>query len=477
MRVFGYWIRAITIASDILTTSLAYWLAYYLRFEVLDTLFPLPSGRPSFTNYLILYIMILCIWPVAFYLTKAYNSRHPRSPEEEFFRILIRVALASITVWAMALYYRVFIQRTAPSSEWLEPSRLMFLIFMALDVPAIQIGRSAVNILADRLKSKGWQIRRAVIVGNGVLGKRLVEDIQKHPDMGIQLIGFVAESDAPPFQGLRVLGKPEHLPELIRQYRVDTIFIALPFNQYPKMEEILKPIIHQPLDIRIVLDTLTFNYLRGSLTTLEDLLIIGVNDTPLNGPGHIVKRILDVLISATALVLLSPLLLIIALAIRLNSKGPIIYRQIRMGLDGKPFVMYKFRTMVTDAEEQTGPVMARPDDQRVTLVGRILRKFSLDELPQLWNVLKGDMSLVGPRPERPHFVAQFSQRFPQYQLRMRSKGGITGWAQINGLRGSNSDMEKRIEYDIYYLTHWSIWLDLWILLITPFRMIRHKGTT
>ena len=477
MRMFGYWISFLTILSDIVATTVAYWLAYFLRFHLLIAVYPLPSGPPSLRNYIILYLMILIVWPLAFYITRAYRIRHRRSPEEEFFQILTRVALASMIVWALALYYRVFLQRGAPSSEWLEPSRLMFLVFMALDVFTIQFGRIIVSITADRLKEKGWQIRRAVVVGNGVLGKRLVERIQKHPDAGVHLVGFVANTDAPPFQGLRVLGRPRDLPEIIRHHFIDTIFIALPFQDYPRLNEVLAPLVHQPLDIRIVFDTLTYNYLRGTYTTLDDLLIIGVNDTPLNGPGYIIKRILDILLSSTALIALSPLMLLIAIAIRLNSRGPIIYRQIRMGLDGKPFVMYKFRTMVTNAEQGTGPVMAAPDDARVTMVGRILRKFSLDELPQFWNVLKGDMSLVGPRPERPHFVAHFSRRFPQYQLRMRAKGGITGWAQVNGLRGSKSDMEKRIEYDIYYLTHWSLWFDLWILMMTPFRMIRHKGTT
>lgn len=477
MRVFGYWVAFLTFLNDLLFTSSAFWIAYFLRFHILLILFPLPSGHPAIANYLLLYTMVLVVWPLAFHLTRAYRPHFRPTGEDAFFHVLTRVALASLLVWSLALYYRVFIQRGAPSQEWLEPSRLMFLLFMALDVWAVLIGRVVTKEIVDKLRAKGWQIRRSLIIGTGVLAKSVVEETLRHPDFGIRLVGFVGDNGTTAYKDVRVLGPIEELPNLVHQHQIDTVFIALPFSEYPRLQHVLEQLTGRPLDICIVYDTVTYNYLRGTVNYLGNLFLIGVNDTPLNGPGFVAKRILDIVLGSIGLILSLPLLAIIALAIRLNSRGPILFRQIRMGLDGRPFVMYKFRTMVLDAEDGTGPAMAHPNDPRVTAVGRILRKFSLDELPQLWNVIKGDMSLVGPRPERPHFVEHFTRIYPQYQLRLRAKGGITGWAQIHGLRGSSDNMEKRIEFDFYYLTHWSLKLDLLILLLTPFRLFRYKGIT
>jgi exopolysaccharide biosynthesis polyprenyl glycosylphosphotransferase len=201
--------------------------------------------------------------------------------------------------------------------------------------------------------------------------------------------------------------------------------------------------------------------------------MINIHDVPLRGFNSVLKRTLDVGISALALAVLGPPLGLIALLIRLTTPGPVFYRQERMGLDGKSFTVYKFRSMYHEAERETGPVWAREDDPRCTPVGRVLRRFSLDELPQLWNVLRGDMSLVGPRPERPFFVEQFKHRFPQYMLRHKVRAGMTGWAQVNGWRG-NTSIEKRIEYDLYYIENWSVGLDIKIMWLTVVKGLFHK---
>jgi exopolysaccharide biosynthesis polyprenyl glycosylphosphotransferase len=220
--------------------------------------------------------------------------------------------------------------------------------------------------------------------------------------------------------------------------------------------------------VRVVPDLLQFIALRASLEDLDGLPVINPNDTQLQGVHAWVKRGLDVAVSGVALAALAIPMAIMAALVRLTSAGPVFYTQERMGLDGRAFTVYKFRSMYQDAEETSGPIWARDDDPRTTPVGRWLRRLDLDELPQLWNVLKGEMSLVGPRPERPFFVEQFKHRIPQYMLRHKVKAGITGWAQVNGWRG-NTSLEKRIEYDLYYIENWSMTLDIKIIWLTLVR--------
>jgi Undecaprenyl-phosphate glucose phosphotransferase len=227
------------------------------------------------------------------------------------------------------------------------------------------------------------------------------------------------------------------------------------------------------VDVKVVPDLLQVIALRARLEDLDGIPVINVNDVPLQGFNSALKRATDVAISTVALLILAVPIAILAVLVKLTSRGDVFYRQERMGLTGRSFTILKFRSMYDDAERYTGPVWATADDPRVTPLGRFLRRSNLDELPQLWNVLKGDMSIVGPRPERPHFVEQFKHRIPQYMLRHKVKAGLTGWAQVNGWRG-NTPLEKRIEYDLYYIENWSVRLDLKIMWLTLVRGFFHK---
>jgi exopolysaccharide biosynthesis polyprenyl glycosylphosphotransferase len=222
------------------------------------------------------------------------------------------------------------------------------------------------------------------------------------------------------------------------------------------------------INVHVVPDLLQFIALRARLEDLDGLPLISINDVPLRGINNVLKRLVDLLLSSIVVVLGALPAAVIATLIRLSSPGPAFYRQVRMGLDGKAFTVYKFRSMPVDAEEVSGPVWARENDPRATPVGRWLRRHDIDELPQFWNVLRGDMSIVGPRPERPFFVEQFKHRIPQYMLRHKVKAGITGWAQVNGWRG-NTSLEKRIEFDLYYIGNWSLSLDFKIMWLTLMR--------
>jgi Undecaprenyl-phosphate glucose phosphotransferase len=270
-----------------------------------------------------------------------------------------------------------------------------------------------------------------------------------------------------------MLGTLEDAGEVLQRERVDQLYVALPLDEHVKMLALVENANRELLDIKVVPDLLQVIALRARLEDLDGIPIINLHDVPLRGFNAVLKRVIDVTLSGAALLGISPLLLAVGALIRWSSPGPALYRQERMSLDGKSFFVWKLRSMRVGAELETGPVWAEENDPRVTPIGRWLRRFSIDELPQLWNVLKGDMSLVGPRPERPFFVDQFKHRIPQYMLRHKVKAGLTGWAQVNGWRG-NTSLEKRIEYDLYYIENWSVGLDLKILWLTLVKGLWHK---
>jgi Undecaprenyl-phosphate glucose phosphotransferase len=270
-----------------------------------------------------------------------------------------------------------------------------------------------------------------------------------------------------------VLGGCEAVTGVLADYRVDQIFLALPLEAHHEVLKVLNAIEGELLDVKMVPDVLQFVTLRAAVEELEGLPVISLAQSPITGWARVLKRGTDLFLATLGLVVLAPVLGLIAGLIRFTSSGSVFYRQERTGLDGRSFDIVKFRTMPEGAEGDSGPVWARRGDRRATRLGRLLRRFSLDELPQLWNVLLGDMSLVGPRPERPFFVHQFKTRIPQYMLRHKVKAGLTGWAQVNGLRGDTS-IEKRIEYDLYYIQNWSLALDVKIMILTCYRAWQHR---
>jgi len=252
---------------------------------------------------------------------------------------------------------------------------------------------------------------------------------------------------------------------VVEEYGISEVYVALDFERYSRILETFQVVTKYPVTVRLVPDLFQLLTLRANIQDLDGFPVITIDDVPLKGGRQLVKRATDTVVSALLLVLLSPVVLIVALLVKLTSKGPIFYHQERVGLDGRGFIIHKFRTMVCDAEKKTGPVMSERDDPRITRLGRFLRKYSIDEVPQLVNVLTGQMSLIGPRPERPAFVLDFREKIPKYMLRHKVKSGITGWAQVHNLRQDTS-IEKRLEYDFYYIQNWSFGLDIKILWMT-----------
>jgi len=271
-----------------------------------------------------------------------------------------------------------------------------------------------------------------------------------------------------PALDLEVLGDLDHLDEILARRPADVTFVALPADQHEDMRKVLNKLGTVSTDVQVVPDLLSHQLLNRDISQIEDIPVVTMACGPREGWNSLLKRTFDIVVSAAALVVLAVPMLLLAVLVKCTSRGPVFYRQVRAGLGGKPFRIIKFRTMRPDAEDVTGPVMATANDDRATRVGKVLRRTSLDELPQLLNVLLGQMSLVGPRPERPELIDRFRQEIPRYMLRHHVKAGLTGWAQIHGLRGRTS-LRKRIQYDLYYVRHWTFGLDLWILLLTPFR--------
>jgi len=436
--------------------------AYGIRFW--SDLIPAPLGVPPLAPYLVLLAPLVPLHALSLHVVGLYEYRHERTKADEAFLVAQGVSLATVLVVASTFFIRNY-----------SYSRVAILLFWGLDVLSVYGLRLAIREVVRALRRHGRFVRRALVVGAGPLGQEVVRRLRSHPEFGVRVVGYL--DDRHPagerIEGREVLGGCEAVTRVLADRRVDQIFVALPMDAHHEMLKILNAIEGELVDVKMVPDVLQFVTLRAAVEELEGLPVISLAQSPITGWSRLAKRGMDLALATAGLVLFSPLLGLIALAIRLTSPGPVLYRQERMGLDGRSFDMYKFRSMCVDAEADSGPVWATESDERRTAVGRILRRFSLDELPQLWNVVTGDMSLVGPRPERPFFVHQFKTLIPQYMLRHKVKSGLTGWSQINGLRG-NTSLEKRIEYDLYYIQNWSVALDVKILILTLYRAWQHR---
>ncbi len=449
---------------DVALTLLAVLVAYYIRFkwEPFIELFPIVHGIPPFEDFLNPYVVVIIaiIWLVIFRFSGLYKTKRGKSNIDEAFSVFNSVLLSTIILLGISFFYR--------KTEY---SRIVVVLFLLLDNLFIISARLSVRHFLRYLRSRGFNLRHVIIAGAGRLGRALAEKINLHPALGLNIIGFV--DDNPRLHGEKVLGYPvlgsiDDLPDILSERGIDLIFVTLPLTAHRRTAQLLNMLQKEIVDVRVVPDLLQYITIRAGVEDLDGLPIINLSETPLDTWNALTKRLLDLTICLVLLVPLTLLMGVIAIAIKLTSKGKVFYKQERMGLDGKSFIMYKFRTMVEGAEDETGPVFAKPNDPRCTTIGKILRRSSLDEIPQIFNVLKGDMSLVGPRPERPPFVMEFREKIPRYMLRHKVKSGVTGWAQINGLRGDTS-IEKRIEFDMYYIQNWSIGFDLKILLLTIFR--------
>lgn len=444
---------------------LAYWLRFYSGLEV-------TRGVPDPVLYWKLIPFIAVIWLVVFMMSGFYRrSTKHRSAVLEALDILQSAGLATLAFIAFTYFYEEY-----------RYSRLVLVLFVALHPIMLVSGRSLVR------KALRWYRRRAaprrtLIIGSGdflhvAISMSLQGDVSARDIAGIMLVGDLDQTqrgeDICKAHGYPMISAPADWASFFVEHPMQTVIIALPYTSFGWIEDNLNRIADQVPDIKLLPDLMKFTRFAAGIELISGVPVISVHESPLAGVQGLVKRFVDIFGALVALLIFSPIMVVVAILVKLSSPGPIFYRQERMGIDGKTFGMLKFRSMPVHAEKATGAVFAKAADNRATPVGKFIRRTSLDELPQFFNVLTGDMSLVGPRPERPVFVNDFRRKIPGYFLRHKVKAGITGWAQVNGWRGDTS-IEKRIECDLYYIQNWSLWLDFRILILTFVRGFVHKN--
>lgn len=375
---------------------------------------------------------------------------------------------AMIVASATVLGFAGFMDAMAAS--WL-------LMWGSLGWALLTLYRVVLRLVLRWIRSQGLNQRSVVIVGLNERGMTIADQLRRSSWLGLQVRGYfddrvAARTNEKP--RVPYLGRTDELARYVRENQVDQVWLVYPLRAEERVKRIVHELRHCTVDLRLVLDIFAFNLCNHSIVEVAGVPILNLTATPMRGTNAFVKAIEDRVIAAAVLILLSPIFLAISVGVRLSSPGPIFFRQERISWNGRPFTMLKFRSMPVNAESISGPVWARPGEFRATRFGAFLRRTSLDELPQLVNVLRGEMSIVGPRPERPFFVEQFKDEIPDYMKKHLVKAGITGWAQVNGWRG-DTDIKKRIEHDLYYIEHWSLWFDLKILFLTLFRGFLHRN--
>ena len=440
------------------------WLAsFFVRFFVPN--FAVTKGLPPFGTYAALAPLIAVLWIAVFTWLRVYESQ----------RSLVRGNQLKVITKAHGVALLLFIAITYAFDDY-KYSRLVMAYFAFIGAVGLVGFRLAMASALRHLRARGFNLRHTLAVGEGPVLDSLVKRLEAYPEIGVEVTGVVTHesSTLTSMRGRPVLGHFGDICEIIRTTGADEVIISLPPAQHQEMDRLLGLMKDETVDVRVVPDLHRFVSIGCEVEKFAGFPVVRLNDSPLFGWAALAKRMTDIVVSALALILLSPVLLAIGLLVKLTSRGPMLYAQERMGLDGKTFAMLKFRSMKVDAESKTGAVWAQAEDDRRTVCGTFLRKTSLDELPQFWNVLRGDMSLVGPRPERPVFVEKFRSEIPFYNIRHKVKAGITGWAQVNGWRG-NTALDRRIECDLFYIRNWSYMLDLKILVLTFWKGFVNKN--
>ncbi|MEZ4388501.1 MAG: undecaprenyl-phosphate glucose phosphotransferase [Candidatus Krumholzibacteriia bacterium] len=475
--------------SDALMLAGSFLLTYWFRFH--SGLVLVPLGVPPLGPYLVASLVTVLVFLGIFYAQGLYADRGGRRAERDFVGLFRGVVVGSLLILALTFFVRA-----------MTFSRWFFGLFFWFSWLFLCAGRVLARRILARALHRAMRRVRVVLVGDNPMRGRILRMVRELPGLGLEPVGWLkvaGEADPgpghedpavgvidaggqpdeevrplPPLPPPPCLGEAADVRAVVREHGIDRVILTLRFDQLPLITDTVARLANLTVDVQWVPDLFELHTSKLRLRELGGIPFISVREVSLSGADRIVKRTFDLVLSALALLALAPGLLALAAAVKLTSRGPVFYRQDRVGRDGREFSMIKFRTMRRDAESASGPVWAQAHDPRVTPLGRVLRRWSLDELPQFWNVLRGDMSLVGPRPERKVFVEQFSEQMPRYFERHRVKSGLTGWAQVNGLRG-NTSIEARTLYDLHYVENWSVWLDLRILLMTAHHVVRGEN--
>lgn len=446
---------------DALMAFLAIALAYWLRRWVPWPTEPQNMGLfQSYGSFFLTHVVSILL---VFAFSGLYQIVRTSSRIDEFYNILASTTVGTLVGLALS---SLLFKNSALETDY---SRGMVAYGWFFTILFVAVGRLLHGKLRSSLRRRGFGCDRLLIVGAGEVGRMIFQKVQSNPGMGYEIIGFVTtngDMDLPP--GAEVLGQAGELAPLIELHHIDEVIIALPEATHQEILMLLSECDRGKVTVKVFPDVFQIMASQVSIGDMGGLPLLTVRDIALSGWRRTAKRLMDIVGAVCGLVLLSPLMVLVAVMIKLDSPGPVFYVQERMGLDARPFQMLKFRSMRQNAEQE-GPGWTVEDDPRVTRLGNLIRGLNVDELPQLINVLLGEMSLVGPRPERPIYVNQFRRSIPRYMDRHLEKAGMTGWAQVNGLRGDTS-ITERTKYDLWYIENWSLLLDVKILIRTGFNI-------
>ena len=453
-------LNTLLVVIDVLVILFSLVLAYYVRFKT--TLFGPLGGSLPFMHYLI--FTIVCIIPTYLLLYYFFGLYKPFRNKSSIFSGAEDIIKSDI----MAFIILVAILFVIDQPDF---SRIMLFLLSLFGMIFTIIERALVILVLRFMRVNNRNLKHMLIIGDNDLALNFAHKINSKTYLGYKIGGFLGRKEhlGKTYEGIKFIGTFKDLPDVLKTHKFDRVVIAIPLKYYYHLNEIVDACEEEGIKAEIIPDYYKYLPAKPSVDMLDDLPIINIRYVPLDDAFNKFKKILeDYFVAIVAIIITSPIMLITAIAIKLESPGPVIFKQERIGYGGKPFMMYKFRSMKVQDEDEEKSQWTTEDDPRKTKVGSFIRRMSIDELPQFFNVLKREMSVVGPRPERPYFVEQFKKSIPKYMVKHQVRPGLTGLAQVNGYRG-NTSIEKRIEYDIRYVENWSLTLDIKIMLKTIFR--------
>ncbi len=457
-------LNKIQVVLDGLVMILTYAIAWYIRFKT--GIFPQDLWVLSLRGYMYFLIYIVPGFLLLYYAYKLYEPKRVLGRRLEAWRILQANAIG-VMVLIVVLYV----------TKQIDVSRRMLAVFAVLNVGMTVVERNLIRFGLRSIRRKGYNLKQILLVGYSNATEGYIDRILQNPEWGYEIRGILDDHKEIGYQykGIKVVGWLADLDIILPESHLDEIVITLGLNEYTKLGMVVNKCEKSGVHTKFIPD---YNNIIPTKPYTEDILglpVINIRHVPLtNWFNRFVKRSVDIFGALVAIILFSPTMLVVSVIIKMTDSGPLIYKQERVGLKNEPFYMYKFRSMVVQKEADEKTKWTVKDDPRVTPIGRFMRKTSIDELPQLFNILKGDMSLVGPRPERPQFVEKFKEEIPRYMIKHQVRPGLTGWAQVNGYRGDTS-IRKRIEFDLYYIENWTLGFDFKIIFLTFFKGFINKN--
>lgn len=457
------------VVLDAIVVMLSYVIAWWIKFS--SGIVNPEIGVLSFNFYMKALILIVPLYLLLYYAFNLYTPKRVQGRRLELSNIIMANTIGILIVFAgffLVLSY---------SEDAKNFSRSMFVYFYIINIILEEIERLFIRAILRSVRKKGYNLKHILLVGYSKAAEQYIDRIKQNPQWGYDVQGILDDNIArgTVYKGVRVIGSTGNLEYILPENKLDEIAITLGLEEYYKLNKIVAECEKSGVHTKFIPDYGNIIPTRPYTEDLLGLPVINIRYVPLSNTFNaLIKRLTDIIGAVICIIIFSPVMLVSAILVKTTSKGPLIFKQERVGLHNKPFQMYKFRTMYVQTEEEERKGWTQKNDPRVTSVGRFLRKTSLDEFPQLFNVLKGDMSLVGPRPERPQYVEKFREEIPRYMIKHQVRPGMTGWAQVNGYRGDTS-IRKRIEHDLYYIENWTLGLDIKILFLTVFKGFINKN--